>query len=202
MGIIELIVLAVGLAMDAFAVSVCKGLAMKQISFKNASVCGVWFGFFQGIMPLIGYLAGISFSTYIVKYDHWIAFALLAAIGINMIREVFSEESGCEFCESVDSSLGFKVMLMMAIATSIDALAVGITFVCVPVSIFTSFGTHINTVAASLIIGTITFVISSVGVYIGGIVGLKYKKKAEIFGGIVLLILGIKILVEHLASNI
>lgn len=200
MGIIELIVLAVGLAMDAFAVSVCKGLAMKQVSFKKASVCGIWFGFFQGIMPLIGYLAGISFSTYIVKFDHWIAFVLLSAIGINMIREVLGEE--CDNCDNLDSSLGFKIMLMMAIATSIDALAVGITFVCVPVNIITSANVHINTLVAALIIAVITFAISTIGVYIGSIFGLKYKKKAEIFGGIVLLILGVKILIEHLVSHI
>ncbi len=201
MGIIELLVLAVGLAMDAFAVSVCKGLAMKQVSLKNASVCGIWFGCFQGIMPIIGYLAGISFSDYIVKFDHWIAFILLAAIGINMIREAYVEES-CDTCESSDSSLGFKIMLMMAIATSIDALAVGITFVCVPVNIIASVSVHLNTFAAALIIGIITFAISAIGVFVGSVFGLKYKKKAEIFGGIVLLILGAKILIEHLVSKI
>lgn len=193
MGLLELIILSVGLAMDAFAVSVCKGLAMKSIDMRKASVCGVWFGTFQAAMPVIGYFAGVRFASYIVEFDHWIAFILLLAIGSNMIREALS--SGVD---EADDSLGFKTMFMMAIATSIDALAVGITFVCVPVNIISGIPVHINTLIAALIIGIITFVISSAGVWAGSIFGLKYKSKAETAGGLVLIILGIKILVEHL----
>ncbi len=193
MGLLELIILSVGLAMDAFAVSVCKGLAMKSIDMRKASVCGVWFGTFQAAMPVIGYFAGVRFASYIEEFDHWIAFILLLAIGGNMIREALS--SGVD---EADDSLGFKTMFMMAIATSIDALAVGITFVCVPVNIISGISVHINTLIAALIIGIITFVISSAGVWAGSIFGLKYKSKAETAGGLVLIILGIKILVEHL----
>lgn len=193
MGLLELIILSVGLAMDAFAVSVCKGLAMKSIDMRKASVCGVWFGTFQAAMPVIGYFAGVSFASYIEEFDHWIAFILLLAIGGNMIREALSAG-----VDEADDSLGFKTMFMMAIATSIDALAVGITFVCVPVNIISGISVHINTLIAALIIGIITFVISSAGVWAGSIFGLKYKSKAETAGGLVLIILGIKILVEHL----
>ena len=193
MGLLELIILSVGLAMDAFAVSICKGLAMKSINIHKASVCGVWFGTFQAVMPLIGYFAGVRFTSYIVEFDHWIAFALLLAIGGNMIREALSSAE-----DKADDSLGFKTMLMMAIATSIDALVVGITFVCVPVNIISGISVHINTLIAAAVIGIITFAISSAGVWAGSIFGLKYKSKAEMAGGIVFIILGLKILIEHL----
>ncbi|MGI5969084.1 MAG: manganese efflux pump MntP family protein [Lachnospiraceae bacterium] len=193
MSLLELVILSIGLAMDAFAVSICKGLAMKSINMRKASVCGVWFGTFQAVMPIIGYFAGVRFASYIVEFDHWIAFVLLLAIGGNMIREaLFSDEN------EADDSLGFKTMLMMAIATSIDALAVGITFVCVPVNIISGISVYINTLIAAAIIGIITFIISSAGVWAGSIFGLKYKSKAEIAGGLVLIILGFKILIEHL----
>lgn len=193
MGLLELIILSVGLAMDAFAVSICKGLAMKSINIHKASVCGIWFGAFQAVMPLIGYFAGVRFASYIVEFDHWIAFALLLAIGGNMIREALSSAE-----DKADDSLRFKTMLMMAIATSIDALVVGITFVCVPVNIISGISVHINTLIAAAVIGIITFAISSAGVWAGSIFGLKYKSKAEMAGGIVLIILGLKILIEHL----
>ncbi len=197
MGLLELIVLSVGLAMDAFAVSVCKGLAMKSINIRKACICGVWFGTFQAIMPVIGYLAGVRFASYIVDIDHFIAFVLLLAIGGNMIREAYTSGD-----DEADASLGFKTMLMMAIATSIDALAVGITLVCVPAEVISSASVHINTLIAALVIGVITFIISSAGVWIGSIFGLKYKSKAETVGGIVLIALGIRILVEHLVNKI
>ena len=180
MGLLELFILAVGLSMDAFAVSVCKGLAMKQITFKNAAIVGAWFGGFQALMPLIGYFLGSFFAEMIEKYDHWVAFVLLAIIGGNMIKESFGKD------EKVDSSMDVKSMLLLAIATSIDALAVGVTFAFLQVQI----------VPAVSFIGVITFIFSAVGVKIGSLFGTKYKSKAELFGGIVLVLIGIKILLE------
>lgn len=184
MGIIELFVLAVGLSMDAFAVSICKGLAMEKCEFKKAAVCGIWFGGFQALMPLIGYFLGYQFRTYITAFDHWIAFILLSIIGFNMIRESFSEEE-----EDADDSLGVKTMFLMAIATSIDALAVGVTFAFLP---------NTNIVAAVSFIGVITFFLSTLGAKLGNIFGAKYKGKAELAGGIILILLGVRILLEHL----
>lgn len=184
MGIIELFLLAVGLSMDAFAVSVCKGLAMEKCSFKNAAVCGVWFGGFQALMPTLGYLLGYQFRGYITAIDHWIAFLLLGIIGFNMIHESFSKEEHAE-----SSSLDIKTMLVLAIATSIDALAVGITFAFLP---------DTNIVAAVLFIGMVTFVLSSIGAKVGNVFGARYKSKAEFAGGLILVLLGIKILLEHL----
>ena len=197
MGIFEIIAVAVGLSMDAFAVSVCKGLALKKISFGKAAVCGLWFGAFQALMPLIGYLVGNRFSDYIVSIDHWIAFGLLTIIGANMIREAVDGDE-----EDVDSSLGIKVMFVLAVATSIDALAVGVTFACVPVQIVSSAAEVVNTLVAAGIIATITFSLSCIGVKVGSVFGTKYKKKAELCGGIVLVVIGLKILIEHIVKSI
>lgn len=184
MGIVELFILAVGLSMDAFAVSVCKGLAMEKCNFWKAAVCGVWFGGFQALMPAIGYLLGYRFRGYITAVDHWIAFGLLVFIGGNMIREAVSGEE-----EEADDSLDVKTMLLLAVATSIDALAVGVTFAFLP---------DTNITAAVLFIGVVTFVLSAIGVKVGNVFGSRYKNKAEFAGGLILIILGIKILVEHL----
>lgn len=184
MGLLELFILAVGLSMDAFAVSVCKGLATQRVNPKHMIIAGIWFGGFQALMPLIGYFLGTAFEKYVTAVDHWIAFILLCAIGGNMIKEAFS---GGE--NEADGSFGFKTMLVMAIATSIDALAVGITFALLP---------DVNIVAAVSFIGVTTFILSAVGVKIGNVFGAKYKSKAELAGGIILIILGIKILIEHL----
>ena len=183
MGLLELFILAVGLSMDAFAVSVCKGLAMPKISVKKAVIVGIWFGGFQALMPALGYLLGSQFKDSITAVDHWIAFILLGIIGGNMIREACSGE-----CEKENDSLDIKTMFLLAVATSIDALAVGITFA------FLKF----NIVAAGSFIGATTFIISAAGVKIGNIFGTKYKAKAELAGGVILILLGLKILLEHL----
>ena len=183
MGIIELIILSIGLAMDAFAVAICKGLSMSKMNWKKASIIGLYFGGFQALMPLVGYLLGINFQEKITSIDHWIAFLLLGIIGINMIKEAISKDS-----EKQNDSIKFKDMLILAVATSIDALAVGITFAFLKVNIW---------LAISLI-GVITFIISVAGVKIGNIFGDKYEKKAEFAGGIILILLGVKILLEHL----
>lgn len=183
MSVGELFILAVGLSMDAFAVAVCKGLAMERISLKNAGIVGLWFGGFQALMPLIGYFLGYSFSGAIQSVDHWIAFALLGLIGLNMIKESRSDE-----CDTASASLSFKVMLTMAVATSIDALAVGITFAFLTVDI----------VSAVCLIGITTFVLSMIGVKVGSVFGARYKSKAELAGGVILVFLGMKILIEHL----
>lgn len=180
MSILELFILAVGLSMDAFAVSVCKGLSLGKIKPKHMCIAGAWFGGFQALMPLIGYFLGSFFADMIEKYDHWVAFVLLAIIGGNMIKESFDKD------EKVDSSMDVKSMLLLAIATSIDALAVGVTFAFLQVQI----------VPAVSFIGVITFIFSAVGVKIGSLFGTKYKSKAELFGGIVLVLIGIKILLE------
>ena len=183
MGLLELFILAVGLSMDAFAVSVCKGLAMPKISVKKAVIVGIWFGGFQALMPALGYLLGSQFKDSITAVDHWIAFILLGIIGGNMIREACSGE-----CEKENDSLDIKTMFLLAVATSIDALAVGITFAFLKV----------NIVAAVSFIGATTFIISAAGVKIGNIFGTKYKAKAELAGGVILILLGFKILLEHL----
>lgn len=185
MGIIELCLLAVGLSMDAFAVSVCKGLAMKQCSAKKAMTCGVWFGGFQALMPLIGYVLGYRFERYITAIDHWIAFVLLGVIGGGMIAEAFSKKEDGE----LDDSLDVKTMFILAVATSIDALAVGITLAFLP---------NTNVPAAVALIGIVTFGFSTAGVKIGNLFGMKYKTKAEFAGGVILVLLGLKILLEHL----
>lgn len=184
MGFFELFFLAVGLSMDAFAVSVCKGLAMKKCSLKNASVCGIWFGSFQAIMPAIGFFLGYQFRGYITAIDHWIAFILLALIGFNTIREAL-----CGDDDAADDSLDIKTMFLMAVATSIDALAVGITFAFLP---------DTNVAAAVIFIGVVTFIISTAGAKIGNVFGARFKTKAELAGGIILILLGTKILLEHL----
>lgn len=183
MGLIELFLLAVGLSMDAFAVSVCKGLAMQKITVKKAGIVGVWFGGFQALMPAIGYVLGVQFQDKITAIDHWIAFVLLGIIGVNMVREARSEE-----CDSDSGALDVKTMFMLAVATSIDALAVGITFAFL----------NVNIVPAVCFIGVTTFVISAVGVKIGNVFGTRYKSRAELVGGIILILLGVKILLEHL----
>ena len=185
MGIIELFILAVGLSMDAFAVSVCKGLAMKQAPIKAQLVCGAWFGGFQALMPLIGYYLGTLFIDAISAIDHWIAFGLLVLIGVNMLREALGKDEE----ETTDADLSVKTMFIMAVATSIDALAVGISLAMAGVS---------NIYLAVLLIGLTTFVLSAVGVKVGTIFGSRYEKKAEVVGGIILILLGFKILLEHL----
>lgn len=182
----ELLLLAVGLSMDAFAVAICKGLAIKKIKIRDCLVVGLWFGFFQAFMPTVGYFLGSRFEQYIENFDHWIAFGLLGIIGINMIREAFSKEEE----EDCDCSLSAKSMFVMAIATSIDALAIGVA----PLSFQPK-----ETIPFSVIsIGVITFILSAVGVKIGNTFGSKYKSKAELTGGIILILLGTKILLEHL----
>jgi putative Mn2+ efflux pump MntP len=180
MNLMELFLLAVGLSMDAFAVSICKGLSLGKIKVKHMLIAGGWFGGFQALMPLVGYFLGSIFAEMITKFDHWIAFILLAFIGGNMIKEAFGKE------EEVEPSMDVKTMLLMAIATSIDALAVGVTFAFLKVSI----------VPAVTFIGVVTFVFSAVGVKIGSVFGTKYKAKAEFFGGVVLILIGLKILLE------
>lgn len=185
MSLLELFILAVGLSMDAFAVSICKGLSVKKLNVKHSIICGVWFGGFQALMPAIGFLLGIQFEKYITSFDHWIAFVLLAIIGGNMLKEAFGGEE-----EELDSSFSAKAMFPLAIATSIDALAVGVTFA------FLNIGTKI--IPAVLFIGCTTFVFSAVGAKLGNVIGLKFKKTAEIAGGIILILIGLKILLEHL----
>ena len=183
MSIIELFILAIGLSMDAFAVSICKGLAIRKLTFKECGLAGLWFGGFQALMPTIGYFLGKSFTRYITSVDHWIAFVLLGFIGLNMIREARSDEEECS-----NASMAPREMFILAVATSIDALAVGITFAFL----------NVNILAAASFIGVITFVCSAAGIKIGNIFGTIYKKKAELFGGVILVLLGTKILLGHL----
>ena len=185
MGLLELFLIGVGLSMDAFAVAVCKGLAMDKCTLKKAGIVGLYFGGFQALMPVIGYLLGVQFESLITSIDHWIAFILLSVIGGNMIKEAMET---CDCCEEQDASLDFKTMVGLAVATSIDALAVGITFAFL----------HVDIVPAVSLIGVTTFVISFAGVKIGNVFGSKYKKKAELTGGAILILLGLKILIEHL----
>lgn len=183
MGLIELFLIAVGLSMDAFAVSVCKGLVMPKCTFKKAAIVGLWFGGFQALMPAIGYILGAQFQEAIASIDHWIAFVLLALIGGNMIHEALDNDE-----EEADASLDVKTMFLLAVATSIDALAIGITFAFLKV----------NIIPAVCFIGIVTFIISFAGVKIGNVFGARYKNKAEIVGGVILILLGLKILLEHL----
>lgn len=184
MNLLELFLIAAGLSMDAFAVSVCKGLATKEIKARHFFIVGLWFGGFQALMPALGYFLGSGFEQYISHLDHWIAFILLALIGGNMIREALSKEGECH-----NSSFGAKTMFVMAVATSIDALAVGITFALLP---------DVNIAAAVSFIGATTFILSGAGLKIGNVFGVKYKAKAEFAGGLILVFMGIKILLEHL----
>ena len=188
MGIGSLIFLAVGLSMDACAVSICKGLAMKKAGIREGAICGAWFGGFQGLMPLIGYFLGSAFSDYINAYDHWIAFGLLLFIGIGMLKEAFSMEDPCEACQENGGDLSFKTMLIMAIATSVDALAVGISL---------AMAGDVNIFMAIALIGATTFGFSCAGVKIGNIFGSRFEKKAQAAGGLILIGMGIKILMEH-----
>lgn len=183
MSLIELFILAVGLSMDAFAVSICKGLSMQKVTIKKYLTIGLYFGIFQAGMPILGYALGVQFKDYITSIDHWIAFILLAVIGINMIREAMNKEE-----DTCNDSLDTKTMLLLAIATSIDALAVGITFAFLSVDI----------VPAVSFIGITTFSLSMIGVKIGHIFGEKFKAKAELAGGLILILMGLKILFEHL----
>lgn len=192
MDLATLSVLAVALSMDAFAVAVCKGLAMKQITVKKSMIVGVWFGGFQGLMPFIGFVLGNRFAGMIESFSAWIAFILLAAIGANMIKEALSKEAGEE-----NDSLKGKEMFLLAVATSIDALAVGITFACVPVTVLSGEGIFVNTLAACAMIAVTTCVISMAGVKVGSVFGMKYKNKAEFAGGLVLILIGLKIILEH-----
>lgn len=182
MDLLTLFTLAVGLSMDAFAVAVCKGLAMRKLTIKNAMIVGTWFGGFQALMPAIGYVLGVQFKDKITAIDHWIAFVLLGLIGLNMIKEALSKEE-----EEANDSLAVKEMFVLAVATSIDALAIGITFAFLSVNIG----------AAVSFIGVITFFLSTVGVKVGNVFGTKYKSKAELAGGVILILLGLKILLEH-----
>lgn len=187
MSFIELFILAVGLSMDAFAVAVCKGLSTPKLKPINMLVTGLWFGGFQGLMPLIGYFLGATFQKYITPIDHWVALILLGFIGGNMIKESFSTEE-----EKCDNSFGFKTMFVMAVATSIDALAAGIALA------MDLKNQPASAMLAILFIGVTTFAFSALGVKIGNIYGAKYKSKAEFAGGVILILLGTKILLEHL----
>ena len=185
MGFLELFLLAVGLSMDAFAVALCKGLCMQRLDKRQATLIATFFGGFQALMPVIGWFLGTQFERYITSIDHWIAFVLLAIIGINMLKEAFSKEE-----EEVDCTIkqDIKDLLLLAIATSIDALAVGITFAFLQVKVL----------PAVLLIGCTTFVLSFIGVWAGNRFGLKYQKKAQMAGGAVLILMGLKILLDHL----
>lgn len=186
MSFAELFVLAIGLSMDAFAVSICKGLALRKLTIKECGLAGIWFGGFQALMPTIGYFLGTHFTKYIVAFDHWIAFVLLGLIGINMIKEAY--ESGNECADCTNASMAPMEMLVLAVATSIDALAVGITLAFL----------NVNIIAAALFIGVTTFACSACGVKIGHVFGTRYKAKAEFSGGLILILIGLKILLEHL----
>lgn len=183
MSLWDLFIIAVALSMDAFAVSICKGLSVQRLEKKHALSVGLWFGGFQSLMPLTGWLLGVNFQALITSIDHWIAFVLLGLIGVNMVREALGDDE-----EECSDSFAFREMLTLAVATSIDALAVGVTFAFLQVHI----------VPAVLFIGCTTFFLSMAGIKIGNVFGARYKKKAELFGGVVLVLMGIKILLEHL----
>ena len=180
---LELLLLSIGLAMDAFAVSICKGISMKKMNWKKACIIGLWFGGFQALMPTIGYFLGTTFEAFVTSVDHWIAFVLLAIIGGKMIKDAFDPKE-----EESDDDVSFKTMFVLAVATSIDALAIGITFAFL----------QVNLIFALTSIGIITFVMSVIGTKIGNRFGIKYENTAELIGGVILVILGIKILLEHL----
>ena len=189
MGIGELLLLAVGVSMDAFAVSICKGLAMKKATLKGCMTCGVWFGGFQALMPVIGFFLGTLFADAIQAIDHWVAFVLLAIIGGNMLKEAFEQQEECCCCNESNADLSVKTMFVMAVATSIDALAVGISL---------AMAGHVNIWLAAAFIGICTCSFSAMGVKIGNVFGSRFEKKAQLAGGGILLLLGLKILLEHL----
>ncbi len=184
MDILELLLIAVGLSMDAFAVSVCKGLSVQRLKPRHYLLTGAWFGGFQALMPSIGFLLGSAFERYIVSFDHWIAFVLLAFIGGNMVKESFSGDGECH-----DGSFSVRTMFLLAVATSIDALAVGVTFALLP---------DVHIAAAVSLIGVTTFLLSAAGLKAGNVFGLRYKARAELAGGVILILMGLKILLEHL----
>lgn len=186
MGFVELLFLAIGVSMDAFAVSICKGLSMKKATLKAGATCGIWFGGFQAIMPLVGFFLGTLFSGAIEAFDHWVAFGLLGIIGFNMLKEAFSKE--CD-CEREDADLSVKTMFIMAVATSIDAMAVGISL---------AMAGNVNIWIAILLIGVTTFAMSALGVKIGNVFGSRFEKKAQAAGGVILILLGLKIFLEHM----
>lgn len=186
MNLFELFMIALGVSMDAFAAAICKGLSLKRASVRHAGIVGLYFGTFQAVMPVIGYFLGAQFSQHITAYDHWFAFILLGAIGFNMVKE--SKNNTCDIVDVEVKKLSFKNMIILAIATSIDALAVGITFAFL----------NINILPAVIFIGMITFTTSFIGVKIGNIFGVRCKSKAELAGGIILIAMGTKILLEHL----
>ena len=189
MGIWELLLLAVGVSMDAFAVSVCKGLAMKKATFRSQMICGAWFGGFQALMPTIGFFLGTLFADAIESVDHWVAFVLLAVIGVNMLKEAFGGEEECCCCDEKNADLSVKTMFVMAVATSIDALAVGISL---------AMAGNVSIWLAAAFIGVCTCSLSALGVKIGNVFGSRYEQKAQIAGGAILILLGLKILLEHL----
>ena len=188
MGFLELLLVGIGLSMDAFAVAICQGLCMSKLNWRHAAVIALFFGGFQALMPLAGWLLGSRFAGYIQNFDHWVAFFLLVIIGGNMLREAFGPEEDDETSCAVDARLDLKQLLLMAVATSIDALAVGVTFAFLEVKILPAIS----------MIGITTFCLSLVGVAVGNFFGTRYKKRAEATGGLILVLLGIKILLEHL----
>ena len=183
MSTVEILLIGIGLSMDAFAVAICKGLGMRRINYRHTFIIALFFGGFQALMPFLGWLLGSRFAQYITRYDHWIAFVLLGIIGSSMIKESREDEE-----EEVSASFDVKTMLALAVATSIDALAVGVTFAFL----------HVNIVWAVTFIGCTTFVLSAIGVKAGNVFGMKYKSRAELAGGVILILMGIKILLEHL----
>lgn len=186
MGILEILVIAVGLSMDAFAVSICKGLSVCKVRPRNAFSVALWFGGFQALMPVLGFFLGVSFADFVASVDHWIAFVLLAIIGGHMLKEAFEDEDSCH----VDPDFSFKTMFAMAVATSIDAFAIGVSFAFLQVNIWMAVG----------LIGLTTGVFSAVGIYLGNMFGSIYKSKAEFAGGLILIAMGVKILIEHLVK--
>lgn len=190
MSLFAVFLIGIGLSMDAFAVSVCKGLALEKYKWRYSTVAGIYFGIFQAVMPLIGFFLGERFKDYISAIDHWIAFVLLGIIGLNMIRESRNKEESCPIYPNQDKAFSPKAMIPLAVATSIDALAVGITFAFL----------HVRILPAVLLIGVTTFTISFAGVRIGNIFGSRFKSKAELAGGIILVLMGFRILIEHLGG--
>ena len=184
MDILELLLIAAGLSMDAFAVSICKGLSVQRLKPRHYLLTGAWFGGFQALMPSIGFLLGSAFDQYISAFDHWIAFVLLAFIGGNMVRESLSGDEECH-----DDSFGLRTMFLLAVATSIDALAVGVTFALLP---------DVHILSAVSLIGAATFLLAALGLKVGNVFGLRYKARAELAGGVILILMGLKILLEHL----
>ena len=184
MSILELFLIAAGLSMDAFAVSVCKGLSVQRLKPRHYLLTGAWFGGFQALMPSIGFLLGSAFEEYIVSFDHWVAFVLLVLIGGNMVKESFDRGEECH-----DDSFDPRTMFLLAVATSIDALAVGVTFALLP---------DVHIAAAVSLIGATTFLLSAAGLRVGNVFGLRYKARAELAGGVILILIGLKILLEHL----